>query len=310
MKIATRAAFWEALLELWEKNENIIVLDADLSWSTKTADFAKKFPERFFNMWIAEQDLVWTAAGLSVEWKLPVCASFAIFSTWRAWDQMRNTVCYSKLPVILVGSHAWILTWEDWASHQSLEDIALMRSIPNVRIIQPADAVETKSALEYLINNPGPTYLRTTRAWVYSVNNPDYKFTLWKNIILSDLWSDAAIFATWATVWNSIMAAEKLNEEWIKIKVINISSIKPLDEKNIIQICTTCPNIFTVEDHSITWWIWSAVSEVIAENWIDCKLKRIWMTTFWESWTTEDLYAKYWLNFEWIYNSVKTFLNK
>ena len=304
MKIATREAFWEILVELWEKYENIVVLDADLSWSTKTAGFAKRFPERFFNMWIAEQNLVGTSAGLAVQWKIPVCASFAMFASWRAWEQMRNTVCYSNLPVKLVGSHAWILTWEDWASHQSLEDIALMRSIPNIVIVQPADAIETKSAFEVLINDPSPTYFRTTRMWVYAVNDPSYKFILWKNTMLSDFWSDAAIFATWATVWYSMMAAEKLNKEWINVRVVNISSIKPLDVDNIIRVCTSVSIVFTVEDHSIIWGIWSAVSEVIAENWIDCILKRIWMTTYWESGTSEDLYEKYGLDADGIFNTI------
>lgn len=309
MKIATRESFWEALAHLWEKYPNIVALDADLSWSTKTSVFAKKFPNRFFNIWIAEQDMVATAAWLAITGKVPFCASFAIFASGRAWEQIRNTVCYSNLPVKIVWSHAGILTWEDWASHQALEDIAILRSIPNIVIVQPADDIETKSMIEVLVNDPNPAYLRLTRAWVYTVNEQWYQFRLWKNTILVNHWADAIIFASWATVWQSMIVAEKLlKEDSIKITVVNISSIKPLDTENIIQMCHASRNIFTIEDHSITWWIWSAVSEVIAENWIACKLTRIWMTTFWESWTTEDLYAKYWLDYEWIYKKVKSSL--
>lgn len=306
MKIATREAFWDALAELWEKYPNIVALDADLSWSTKTSVFAKKFPDRFFNVWIAEQDMVATSAWLAIAWKIPFCASFAIFSSWRAWEQIRNTVCYSNLPVKIVWSHAGILTWEDWASHQALEDIAILRSIPNIVIIQPADYIETKSAIEALVNDPNPAYIRLTRLWVYAVNDSNYEFKIGKNTTLLQHWNDAVIFASWAIVWHSVIAAEKLlKEDWIKITVVNISSIKPLDTENIIQMCHSSNNIFTAEDHSITWWIWSAVSEVIADNWIDCKLTRIWMTTFWESWTTNDLYIKYWLDYDGIYKKIR-----
>ena len=304
MKIATRAAFWDALAKIWETNKAVVALDADLSGSTKTSVFKKSFPDRFFNIWIAEQDLVWTAAWLAVAWKIPVCASFAMFASWRAWEQIRNTVCYSDLHVIVVWTHAWILTWEDWASHQALEDIAILRSIPNIRIIQPADSIETHKALEYLIENPWPAYLRLTRAWVYSVNPDNYEFKIWKNKILADFWDDATIFASWAVTWNSLMVSERLKDKWIKVKVVNISSIKPLDENNIKQMCLSCKQAFTIEDHSTTGWIWSAVAEVIADNWISCPLIRLWMHDFWESWTTDDLYKKYKLDVDWIEESI------
>ena len=305
MKIATRAAFGEALAELWEKNKNIVVLDADLSGSTKTAVFAKKFPDRFFNIWIAEQDMVWTAAWLAVAGKIPVCASFAMFATGRAWEQMRNTVCYSELPVKLIWTHSWIMTWEDWATHQALEDIALMRSIPNIVIVQPADYHETKSALEFLINDPRPAYLRLTRSWVYDVNKKDYEFKLGKNTLLVNHWSDAVLFASWSLVWNSVMAAEKLKEDWINISVLNISSIKPFDSEGVRAMCAWTNKVFTAEDHSTTWWIWSAVAEVMAENGMTCTLTRIWMTTFWESWTWGDLYEKYGFDPDWIAERIK-----
>ena len=304
MRIATREAFWEILTKLWEKNENIVVLDSDLSWSTKTSSFKKKFPERFFNMWIAEADMMWTAAWFAISWKIPFAASFSIFSTGRAWDQIRNTICYSNLPVRIIWTHAWILTWEDWATHQALEDIAILRSIPNIAIVQPVDWIETKSVFEELLNHDWPVYFRLTRSWVPVVNWEDYKFKLWKNTILKT-WKDIVIFATWAVVYNALSSAQKLETEQFSATVVNVSSLKPVDEKNIKKMCETHKMAFTVEDHSITWWLWSIVSEVIAENWIVCPLKRIWMMTFWESWTTEDLYSKYWLDSDWISERIR-----
>lgn len=309
MRIATRQAFWEILAELWEKNEKIVVLDADLSWSTKTSSFAKKFPERFFNMWIAEADMIWTAAWLAIAWKVPVAASFAIFSTWRAWEQVRNTVCYSNLPVKIIWTHAWILTWEDWATHQSLEDIAILRSIPNITIIQPADAIETKSAFKKMIDHDWPVYFRLTRAWLPIIKDEKYEFNPWRNTILKT-WKDVVIFATWATVYNSLVSAKKLEEDKISATVVNVSSLKPVDEENIKEMCSVHKMAFTVEDHSVIWWLWSIVSEIMAENAIACPLRKIWMRTFWESWTSEDLYAKYWLDSLWISEKVNEEFDK
>lgn len=308
MKEATRIAFWRELARLWGENNKIVVLDADLSSSTKTSEFAKLFPNRFFNAGISEQDMVWMAWWLAVAGFIPVCASFAIFATGRAWEQMRNTVCYSNLPVKLVGTHAGILTWEDGATHQALEDIALMRSIPNISIVQPADAIETESALRKIIDLEWPVYLRLGRDPVHIVNDRNYQFNFGKNVILYNSWDDIWIFASWATVGHALIAAEKLNEIWIKSRVINISSIKPLDKMNILDVCTKSENVVTVEDHSIIGGIGSAVAEVIAEYWIWCKLTRLWMTTFWESWTSDDLYAKFKLDCDWILESIKSIM--
>lgn len=293
MKRATREAFWDILEKLWEINEKIVVLDADLSGSTKTSSFAKKFPERFFNMWISEADMTCSAVWLALAGKIPVCASFSIFSTWRAWEQVRNSICYSNIPVKIIWTHAWILTWEDWATHQALEDIAILRSIPNLKIIQPIDEIETLSAFAQMINEPFPVYFRLWRAWVENLNDENYKFELWKNTVLKT-WTDVVIFTSWAVSYNAISATRILSEKWISCSVVNISSIKPFDRNNVIEMCKKHKKAFSVEDHSIIWWIWSAISEVLAEEGISCPLKRIWMTTFWESWTSEDLYEKYW----------------
>lgn len=303
MEIATREAFWEILAKLWEENKNIVVLDADLSGSTKTSSFKKKFPERFFNMWIAEADMMWTAAGFAISWKIPFAASFSIFSTWRAWEQIRNTISYSNLSVKIIWTHAWILTWEDWATHQSLEDIALLRSIPNMTIVQPADAIETTSVFRKLLNHDWPVYFRLTRAKVPIINSENYEFELWKNTILKT-WKDVVIFATWAVVYNALSASKKLKDNGISATIINVSSLKPVDEENFIEMCKSHKMAFTVEDHSITWWLWSIVSEIIAENALACPLRRIWMKTFWESWTTEDLYVKYWFDPDWIADKI------
>ncbi len=304
MRIATRQAFGDALELLWEKHEDIVVLDADLSWSTKTNQFAKKFPERFFNIGIAEQDLIGTAAGLAIAGKNAFAATFAVFAVWRAYDQIRNTIAYSKLNVKIIGSHAGILTGEDGATHQMLEDLSLMRGLENMIVLSPSDAEETTQIMKFLANYEGPAYLRLWRAWVEAIHNSDYKFELWKWDLVKE-WKDICIISTGACSPQAVIAAAKLDENGISTQVVNMASISPFDKEWTKELWKKFNKIFTIEDHSINGGLGSCVAEVLAENWCKAKLTRLWMTTFGESGTPDDLYKKYGLDAEGIFNSIK-----
>ncbi len=303
MKIATREAFGEALAELGKTHKDIVVLDADLSGSTKTNLFAKAFPDRFFNMGIAEQDMIGTAAGLAVAGKNVFAASFAVFIVGRAYDQIRNTVAYSHLNVKIVGSHAGILTGEDGATHQMLEDLSLMRGLPDMLVLCPSDSIETKQIVEFLADYEGPAYLRLGRAGVHVLHNDSYHFQLGKGDILRE-GKNICIIATGTCVSHSLMAAEKLESEKISAQVINIASIKPFDNKMIEKLGQEFSHIFTIEDHSIYGGLGSATAEVLAETGSKSKLHRIGMTTFGESGTPDDLYEKYGLDSDGIFNKI------
>lgn len=260
-----RGKYGETLARLGQKNENIVVLDADLSCSTKTSVFAKKFPHRFFNMGVAEQDMVCTAAGLAIGGKIPFTSTFAIFQTGRAWEQIRQAICYPNLNVKLVATHGGITVGEDGASHHCVEDIALMRVLPNMTIIVPADANETEKAIEAAVEHQGPVYIRLARSDFPLLFDKNYPFQIGRAQQLTE-GTDVAVFAIGLMVAHALEAAQTLNEQGIKVSVFNMSTIKPLDAETVIRAAKTCGAIVAVEEHSIIGGLGSAVAEVLSEN--------------------------------------------
>lgn len=263
--VATRDAYGEVLLKLGRKHPEIVVLDADLSGSTKTGKFAKAFPERFFNIGISEQDMVGTAAGLALSGKLPFASTFAIFETGRAWEQIRQTICCSNINVKLVATHGGITVGEDGASHQALEDITLMRVLPNMTVIVPADAIETTSVINTMVDYKGPTYIRLGRVKVPHVMPEDYCFKLGAAYVFH-MGKDANIIANGIMVESALRAAETLKSEGLDVGVINMSTVKPLDENTILKAAKTSRAIVTAEEHSIIGGLGSGVCEVLSEN--------------------------------------------
>lgn len=265
-KIATREAYGKALAQLANTNKNVVVLDADLSKSTKTADFKAVCPERFINMGIAEANMMGVAAGLSTCGKVPFVSTFAMFAAGRAFEQIRNSICYPKLNVKVCATHAGLTVGEDGASHQAIEDISLMRSIPNMVVINPADAVETESVIKAIAEINGPCYVRLGRMPVANVNDENtYKFELGKGVALSD-GNDVAIFATGIMVEAALEAKDVLAREGISARVINIHTIKPIDKEIIVKAARETGAIVTAEEHSIIGGLGSAVAEVVSEE--------------------------------------------
>jgi len=303
-KIATRDAYGQALIELGKTNPDVVVLDADLSQSTKTAGFRKEYPERFFNMGIAEQNLIGTAAGLAATGKIPFASTFAMFATGRAFEIIRNSVGYPKLNVKICATHAGLTVGEDGASHQSLEDIACMRVIPNMTVIVPSDAVETKAAIHALAEKEGPAYVRLGRSGVPVINEKeDYKFQIGKGVQLKE-GTDATIIATGIMVSEALEASKQLEEKGLKVRVINIHTIKPIDEEIIIKAAKETGKIVTAEEHNIIGGLGSAVAEVVTEN-HPVPVKRIGTKdTFGESGKPDELLKKYGLTAEDIANAV------
>ncbi len=264
-KIATRDAYGDALVSLGKKREDVVVLDADLSGSTKTSKFAKVFPDRFFNMGIAEQDMMGTAAGLAIGGKLPFVSTFAVFATGRAWEQVRQSICYPNLSVKIVASHAGVTVGEDGGSHQSVEDIAVMRVIPNMTVIVPADGPETLQAIEAAAEHKGPCYVRVGRNKVPTLFNEDYRFKIGKAHVFNE-GKDAAIIATGILVAEALKARDLLKADGIDAGVINMSTIKPIDSDAVIRAAKQCGAIVTAEEHSIIGGLGGAVAEVLAES--------------------------------------------
>ncbi len=264
-KIATREAYGAALAEFGAKYENLVVFDADLAEATKTIKFKKAFPERFFDCGIAEGNMVSVAAGLATTGKIPFVSSFAMFSAGRAFEQIRNSVAYPHLNVKIGATHAGISVGEDGATHQCLEDIALMRSIPGMTIINPADATEARLAVEAAINFDGPVYLRFGRLAIPVIFDDSYKFEIGKGVKLTD-GNDVTIVATGLMVHEAITAAELLKNEGINARVINIATIKPLDKEIILNAAKETGAIVTAEEHNIIGGLGSAVCELLAEE--------------------------------------------
>lgn len=263
-KIATRESYGNALAELGEKYD-IVVLDADLSKSTKTEVFKKKFPDRFINMGIAEQNMMSTAAGLASCGKIVFASSFAMFAAGRAFEQIRNSIAYPNLNVKIGATHAGISVGEDGATHQCLEDIGIMRTIPNMVIINPADDVEARAAVKAAADHNGPVYLRFGRLGVPVIYGDDYKFELGKGVTLKD-GSDVTIFATGLMVEASLSAAEALSEQGISARVVNIHTIKPIDREIIVNAARETGAVVTCEEHNIIGGLGSAVAEVLCEE--------------------------------------------
>lgn len=264
-KIATRQSYGEALVKIGEMNENIVVLDADLSEATKTCMFAEKFPNRFFEMGISEQDMLSTAAGLATSGLIAYASTFAMFATGRAYDQIRNSICYPKLNVKICGTHAGVTVGEDGATHQMLEDINLMRGLPNMKVISVSDDIQTKWAVEEISKVDGPVYLRLARYATPVIYDEKQKFEFGKGIQIGD-GTDVAVITTGICVSEVLKAKEELQKEGINIRVIDIHTIKPIDEDLIIKCAKETKRIITIEDHNIIGGLGSAVCEVLSEK--------------------------------------------
>lgn len=263
--MATRDAYGQVLAELGAENENIVVLDADLSGSTKTSVFGKKFPERFFNMGIAEANMVGTAAGLAAAGKIPFVSTFAIFAAGRAWEQIRQSVAYPKANVKIVPTHGGITVGEDGGSHQSVEDIAIMRAIPNMTVIVPADAAETRKAIRAAAEYKGPVYIRLGRNKVPAVFQDDCHFEIGKGSEVAP-GSDMTFITTGLMTAQAIKAAELLDKEGISARVVHIATVKPLDREVVLKAAEETGAIVTAEEHSIIGGLGGAVAEFLAEN--------------------------------------------
>lgn len=304
-KIATREAYGKALAELSKVNKNIVVLDADLSKSTKTADFKSVAPERFFNMGIAEANMMGVAAGLSTCGKIPFVSTFAMFAAGRAFEQIRNSLCYPKLNVKVCATHAGLTVGEDGASHQAIEDIALMRSIPNLVVISPSDAVEAEAAIKAVAEYDGPCYVRLGRLAVNVINDNDsYKFEIGKGITLSE-GNDVTIVANGLMVDVAIQAKEDLAKEGINARLINIHTIKPIDGDLLVKAAKETGAIVSVEEHSVIGGLGSAISEVVCEECPVPVVKVGVKDTFGESGKPEELLVKYGLTSEEVVKAAK-----
>lgn len=306
---ATREAYGNALARIGKENTNIIVLDADLSKSTKTDTFKNVCPDRFFNVGIAEQNLISVGAGLAAAGKIPFVSSFAMFATGRAFEQIRNAVCYPKLNVKVCATHAGITVGEDGATHQSLEDISCMRTLPNMTVVVPADERETEAVVEWAASYEGPVYVRLGRAGVDDVTAEGYTFVPGKSTTLVD-GSDVTIIACGALVGPAVEAAKTLAESNVSARVINMASIKPIDAEAIVKAATETGAIVTAEEHNIIGGLGSAVSEVVVAN------KPVPMEfvgvrdTFGESGTPKELMAKYGLTAKDIVEAVKRVITR
>ncbi len=303
-KIATREAYGKALVKLGKINDDVVVLDADLSKSTKTNDFCKAYPNRFFNMGIAEQNLVGAACGFAAAGKIPFASTFAMFATGRAFEVIRNSACYPKLNVKICATHAGITVGEDGGSHQSVEDISLMRSIPNMTVLVPADGVEAEKMIFAAAEFNGPMYVRLGRSAVPTLFGEDYNFEIGKGVVLKE-GNDATIIACGMMVNEAILAADMLKEENINVRVINMSTIKPIDTELIIKAAKETKAIVTAEEHSIIGGLGSAVSEVVSEN-CPTIVKKVGINDcFGESGTPAELLEKYGLTAKHIVEKVK-----
>ncbi|PYG87857.1 transketolase [Ruminiclostridium sufflavum DSM 19573] len=307
-KIATRESYGKALAELGAKYDNLVVLDADLAGATKTDTFQKAFPERHIDCGIAEANMTVIGAGMATTGMVPFISTFAMFAAGRAFEQVRNAIGYPHLNVKIGATHAGISVGEDGASHQCNEDIALMRVIPGMTIINPSDDVEAKAAVYAAYHHQGPVYLRFGRLAVPVINdNADYKFELGKGIVLRE-GKDITIVATGLEVSESLAAAEKLAADGIQVKVINIHTIKPLDEELIIKAAKETGKVVTVEEHSVIGGLGSAVCDCLAAN-APTKVMKIGMNdVFGESGPAKELLVKYGLDADGIYKKIKEFL--
>ncbi|MDD3419051.1 MAG: transketolase family protein [Candidatus Gastranaerophilales bacterium] len=306
---STRAAFGEALVELGAQNPNIVALDADLSCSTQTKMFGDKYPDRFFNMGISEQDMMGTAVGLATCGKIPFVATFAMFASGRAWDQVRNGICYPRFNVKIIATHGGITVGEDGASHQALEDVSIMRSIPNMVVLSPADATETKAAVKWAAEYQGPVYIRITRTSMETIfDEQSYVFDTKAKIIKEG--KDVTLISTGETLIEAYNAAGILSEQGIDAEVISVPVIKPLDCDTIISSAKKTNKVVTLENHSIIGGLGSAVCECLSENY-PVKIKRLGTNdVFGQSGHYKELMAEYELTAQKVAPKIAEFLKK
>lgn len=295
MEKATRQSYGEALVELGKENENVVVLDADVSTATKTEFFAKEFPDRFFDMGIAEADMIGTSAGLSTCGKIPYASTFAIFAAGRAYDQIRNSICYPKLNVKICATHSGVTVGEDGATHQMLEDISLMRTIPNLIVMSTSDDTQTKWAVKEIAKIKGPVYLRLARLKVPVIYDENQKFEIGKGIQIGD-GTDGTIFATGVTVSEALKAKEILKSKGINVRVVDIHTIKPIDKNLIIKSAKETKKLISIEDHNVIGGLGSAISEVLTDEY-PVKLTRLGIKdTFGMSGKADELMSHYKIN--------------
>ena len=270
---ATRQSYGEALVELGKKNKNIVVLDADLATATKTIEFAKEFPDRFFDIGIAEADMIGTAAGMATCGKIPYASTFAVFAAGRTYDQIRSSVCYPNLNVKICATHAGVTVGEDGATHQMLEDLSLMRVLPNMRVFCPSDDRQTKWLIKEISKIEGPCYVRLCRLATPEIYEENQKFEIGKMVQLGE-GKDATIFATGVTVSEAIKAQNVLKEKGIDVRVIDVHTIKPLDEEMVLKCAKETKRLISIEDHSVLGGMGSAIAEVLTDSY-PIKLERM-----------------------------------
>ncbi|CCO07590.1 transketolase family protein [Desulforamulus hydrothermalis] len=302
-KIATRDAYGQELVRLGAENKDVVVLDADLSKSTKTHDFMKHYPDRFFNMGIAEANMMATAAGLAAVGKVPFASTFAVFATGRAFEQIRNSICYPRLNVKIAATHAGITVGEDGGSHQSVEDIAIMRALPGMTVFVPADAVETAAAVRAAAAIKGPVYIRLGRSGVPVLHGEDFEFIPGEAVTLRQ-GTDAAIMATGMMVAAALEAADTLAQRGISALVLDVHTIKPLDIVAVVEAARKCGAVVTAEEHSVIGGLGSAVAETLAEH-CPVPLRRVGIKdTFGESGSPRELLQRYGLTADHIVEAV------
>lgn len=307
-QVPTRNGYGEGLIELGTNNQNIVVLTGDLAESTRVLDFAKKFPERFIECGVAEQNMTGIAAGLAAAGKIPFVSSYAVFSPGRAWDQVRVSVAYSNLNVKIAGAHTGLSVGPDGATHQALEDIAITRCLPNMTVVVPCDAIETKKCTLQAGLKEGPIYFRFEREKTPVITTTDTPFEIGRAEILADYGSDVMIVACGPLVYQSLIAAKQLEAEGIKVTVVNNHTIKPMDTETIIEVAEKCGAVVTVEEHQIMGGMGSAVAEVLGQNY-PVPMEFVGMPdSFGESGKPDELLEKYGMNVEGIKLSVEKVL--
>lgn len=304
-----RKAFGKTLAEIGEQNEKIVVLDADLACSTQTKIFGDKFPERFFDCGIAEQDMIATAAGLASEGKIPFAASFAMFATGRTYDQIRNSVCYPNFNVKIIGTHGGVTVGEDGATHQALEDISLMRNIPHMTVIVPADCRECEEVIKYASLHDGPMYIRISRSNVPDIFDEHYHFNIHKAVVLEE-GTDVSVFTNGETLAEVLLAAEELKNDGISVEVVNVPVVKPLDFQTVIESVKKTKFAITVENHSIIGGLGSAICETLANKY-PSKVYRVGVhDEFGQSGSSEDLVEYYGLDSKTLAKRIRTMYKK
>lgn len=308
--VPTRNGYGEALLELGEKNKNVVVLTADLAESTRVLDFQKKYPERFIECGVAEQNMMGIAAGLAANNKIPFVSSYAVFSPGRSWDQLRVSVCYSNLPVKIAGAHTGVSVGPDGATHQALEDIAITRTLPNLTVIVPCDSFQTKAATLAAAALPGPVYFRFAREKTPVITTAETPFKIGRAQILEEHGHDVAIIACGPLVYQALIAARLLTKEGIETTVINNHTIKPLDQVTLLKVARNCGAVVTVEEHQTMGGMGSAVAELLVTSY-PVPMEMIGMpNTFGQSGEPEELLEEYGMTVSKIKQAVREILKR